>query len=212
MSRPKLAEALLRRMDVDPSLVGDLVEQYAAGRSRLWLWRQALLAVVVGNATSIWKHRLLALRALMVGILTVSMLRAATFVPTQAGLRMFGISVGNYLLETQHETLRFIFMRYHLFDLPLVGADCLIYGLAGWLVARTHRGQRAAMVLLFACFVEAWWAYALIRQFRMAMIVPKMNMYPYIPAVSFVLLAPSIIWAGLWQTSSRSRIAVAEDN
>lgn len=43
---------LMRRFGVDDALLGDLVEQRHAGRSRTWLWRQllvALLAVMVGE-------------------------------------------------------------------------------------------------------------------------------------------------------------------
>lgn len=45
---PRLALALLQRAAGDnEALVGDVLEQFAARPSRLWFWRQALLAVVV---------------------------------------------------------------------------------------------------------------------------------------------------------------------
>lgn len=45
---PWLAVALLRRFvhDNEP-LVGDLLEEFAVRRSRLWLWRQVLAAVAI---------------------------------------------------------------------------------------------------------------------------------------------------------------------
>lgn len=45
---PRLAVALLRRLlpDHEP-LAGDLVEGFAARQSRLWFWRQALLAIAI---------------------------------------------------------------------------------------------------------------------------------------------------------------------
>ena len=45
---PKLAVALLDRFvhDNEP-LAGDLLEAFAAKRSRLWFWRQVLLAIVI---------------------------------------------------------------------------------------------------------------------------------------------------------------------
>ncbi len=43
---PKLALALLNRFGPDDeALAGDLAEEFAAGRSRLWFWKQTLLAV-----------------------------------------------------------------------------------------------------------------------------------------------------------------------
>ena len=44
---PQLAIALLRRFVADSEpLVGDLIEQFAVRRSRVWFWRQTLLAMV----------------------------------------------------------------------------------------------------------------------------------------------------------------------
>jgi hypothetical protein len=46
---PALATALLQRLGpADDSLVGDLVEEYAAGRTRAWYWRQVLCAIPAG--------------------------------------------------------------------------------------------------------------------------------------------------------------------
>lgn len=42
----RAASWLLARFGVDESLTGDLIEQRRVGRSALWLWRQALIAVV----------------------------------------------------------------------------------------------------------------------------------------------------------------------
>ena len=47
---PALATTLLLRLGPgDESFAGDLAEEYAAGRSRAWYWRQVLaLGVIVG--------------------------------------------------------------------------------------------------------------------------------------------------------------------
>ena len=46
---PRLALYLLRALRVDDeSLVGDIVEEFGTRRSRLWLWRQVLGAVLAG--------------------------------------------------------------------------------------------------------------------------------------------------------------------
>ena len=51
---PRLAVALLNRFlpDNEP-LVGDLLEEFAARKSRVWLWRQAILALLMGS----FQHR-----------------------------------------------------------------------------------------------------------------------------------------------------------
>jgi hypothetical protein len=49
---PRLALYVLRALRVDDeSLVGDIAEEFGVRRSRLWLWRQVLGAVLAGPET-----------------------------------------------------------------------------------------------------------------------------------------------------------------
>jgi hypothetical protein len=41
----------------DPSLVGDLYEEYGAGRSRAWLWRQVIASIAYGAIADIRRAR-----------------------------------------------------------------------------------------------------------------------------------------------------------
>ncbi len=51
---PRLAVALLQRfLHHNEPLAGDLLEGFAAKQSRLWFWRQVLLAIVIDR----WKPR-----------------------------------------------------------------------------------------------------------------------------------------------------------
>jgi hypothetical protein len=50
---PKVATWLLQRLGAgrhSESLAGDLIEQYAQGRSRLWYWQQVALAILLARA------------------------------------------------------------------------------------------------------------------------------------------------------------------
>ena len=50
---PRLALYVLRTLGVDDeSLVGDIVEDFGARRSHLWLWRQVLGAILAGPEAS----------------------------------------------------------------------------------------------------------------------------------------------------------------
>src|SRR5262245_56796927 len=55
------------------ALIGDLTEEYARGRSRLWYWWQVLVALVAGLIQEVRTHKALATRALITGWLFVSL-------------------------------------------------------------------------------------------------------------------------------------------
>ena len=55
---PALARILLNRLGPrDQSLVGDMYEEYAAGRSRAWLWRQVIGSIAYGAVADIRRAR-----------------------------------------------------------------------------------------------------------------------------------------------------------
>ncbi len=45
---PRFAIAVLNSLRMDPALIGDLLEEYELRRSRVWLWKQVLVAIAVG--------------------------------------------------------------------------------------------------------------------------------------------------------------------
>jgi hypothetical protein len=116
---------LLGRFGVtNESLVGDLMEEYEAGRSAAWYWWQTLSAIARTVTRDVWHHKLLAGRAVIVGWLV-----AFPFAATPGPIM-------------------------NLFKSPPMGVKfllaCFGFALAGWVVARTHRQKPAAMVLAFA--------------------------------------------------------------
>jgi len=65
---PRLAMLLLDRLaPPDEELAGDLVEEYQSGRSRVWFWRQVLIAIAVGAARSARIHSRRPVGAVLVG-------------------------------------------------------------------------------------------------------------------------------------------------
>src|SRR5262249_48542730 len=57
---PRLASWLLKRSLRGPhaaSLVGDMLEQYRGGRSRVWFWRQTLAAIVLDTVHAVAGHK-----------------------------------------------------------------------------------------------------------------------------------------------------------
>src|SRR5215470_7858514 len=70
MQPPGFAQWLLKTFGCSPNneaLIGDLNEQLSTGHSRMWYWRQVLIAIIVSVSKDIWTHKLLALRGLIIG-------------------------------------------------------------------------------------------------------------------------------------------------
>src|SRR5215831_2947059 len=47
-------------------IAGDLHEEFHRGRSAAWYWRQVLMAIVVGCASDVRHHPVLAIRAILI--------------------------------------------------------------------------------------------------------------------------------------------------
>ena len=66
---PKCATGLLLRLGPqDESFIGDLVEEYGNGRSRMWYWRPVLSAIVLTSIRQIGAHPVRTLAAVATGL------------------------------------------------------------------------------------------------------------------------------------------------
>jgi len=111
------------------SIIGDLVEQYQQGRSRVWYWRQVFIAILVSFVTEIRLHKLLAVRALVIG--NVFKISSLYFVP---------IAWGWWIRNPWESPNRFIVLGI---------ITAVLCACSARLVARLHRPYERAMVLLF---------------------------------------------------------------
>lgn len=122
-----VAEWLLERFGVpqrNESLMGDLMEEYSAGRSGFWLLRQIVNAIATTVARDIKHHWLLTARAIAMGL--ALWLGFARIVSHPLFWPVLSTQIGAIVIFT------------------------LWPAFIGWLVARTHRAQQAAMVLAYA--------------------------------------------------------------
>jgi len=159
---PKIARWLLEHFGCSPNndaVLGDLAEQYLRKHSVMWYWRQAMKAITVSLFNEIRGHKQIAARALLTGW-SMWILGGMLIFP----LAFFGTNVG-YDFEPRHPIgtawsfmwmpvlgqvglVRPFYTFVLAFALPfIVGVMC------GWLVARLHRDQQPAVVLLFASSV-----------------------------------------------------------
>jgi hypothetical protein len=120
---------IFNRLDIDSALAGDLLEECSHGRSLVWYWRQVAIAIWSSIWRTIVHHKLLALRALVIG-----------YAVNEMWLFLW----------------RFLRLPYA--TRPGMSRDALIsivlilltQVVTGWVVARTHRAHAVPMVFIFA--------------------------------------------------------------
>src|SRR5262249_16443622 len=136
---PVFATWLLERFGVqrqNEALMGDLAEEYQAGKSWAWYWWQTLVAIAVATIRDVREHKLLALRAVAVGWilwrtfpLILSYVESTYIYPR--GIHWSPESIVGFYSGV-------VFWRF------------IQWVLIGWLVGRAHRTQAAAMVIILA--------------------------------------------------------------
>ena len=158
---PRIATWMLKHFGSGPdndALLGDLAEQYPQKDSAMWYWRQAMKAIPVSFFQEIQGHKRIAARALLTGWV-MWILGGISIFP----LAFLGTNVG-YDFEPRYPigtAWSFMWMPvlgqvglarpFYLMFTAFANALPLIVGaMCGWLVARFHRNQQTAVVLLFA--------------------------------------------------------------
>ena len=168
---PRTAGWLLRHFGSSPnneSVIGDLDERYRQGRSYLWYWRQALLAIVTSFFNEVGTHKLLTLRAIATG-----------WVVAVVSRRAFNLTWE--ILSALASWSRL--WRHGWITIAVQIPEVVLSGvLAGWLVARLHRQSQKAMVLAYAAYFAGGEIISLLPEFL------RFRSYPFISLISFITL------------------------
>jgi hypothetical protein len=136
-----LAVWLFERLDVDAALAGDLLEECARGRSTIWYWRQVLIVSWIAIWSTIFDHKVLALRAVVTGcavngvglFLWLKFLHLGLPVPPPDTKQLMIESIACLLIILLTQTV------------------------TGWIVARTHRAHAIPMVVVFVTWLVLWY-------------------------------------------------------
>ena len=152
---PRVATWLAERFLTSPrreSLIGDLVEQYREGRPATWYCGQILRAIVVSITEELSAHKLLALRAVAVGMATTYFLQIGPVL-------WVGVPAEDWVIRrvvTCEATGGGFWCQFWVnqfsFELVLYAA-CV---LTGWIVARLHRPHGVAAVCVFSVAFLLW--------------------------------------------------------
>jgi hypothetical protein len=148
MEPPKVARWLLNHFGCglnNEAVIGDLDERYCGGRSAVWYWRQALVALAVGFFREVRMHKALAVKAIIKGWLVVTL--TSFFIGVICWLYFFailgfgdGATAGALVLQLQAAPLiRWLTFAWGMWS----------FMLAGFLVGR-RKGQHRSLALL--CF------------------------------------------------------------
>jgi hypothetical protein len=140
---PALATALLLRLgSPDAALVGDLAEEYRAGRSRAWYWRQVGAAIVLGAAHEARVHPF----RLLAGVAAGWALLILIF--TSFGDRTADAAAGwiwNWDRQTAYAT-----GVWWPFQITAVVVSYAGFALSALMVVRLHRPHAGPMVVAYA--------------------------------------------------------------
>jgi len=145
-SPPRLAAWLLEELGSNArleELLGDLSEQFAAGRSRLWYWRQATGALLLDLRQGLRTHALSFLGAVLAGY-------AITAVWVFANEVMFGALYQSLDASAHPDSLmRFLGLR------AAQASTTVLVFVSSWLVMRIHRAHPRAVLVTFVAAVIA---------------------------------------------------------
>src|SRR6202008_4743928 len=142
---PHLATLLIRHWTANDPLAGDLHEEYQAGRTDAWYWRQALAAVVAE-----WRgmdiHELFAAKGLFMQCVMLALISiCAVF-----SVKLIGVVI---LDEAIMYTL---IGPYGMRELSRLVLSFAVAVPTGVMIARLHERSRGSAVVAFATAVPVW--------------------------------------------------------
>ena len=185
---PKAATWLLRRFGSSPkndSIIGDLTQSYRQGRSRIWYWRQVMIAIVSGAFTEICSHKLIGFRIVLLGLIVIHIV----------GNLMFNL-YGRLIVRSLHGHLvgamlitegRLPFWVHWSF----AAVVCIVGIVTGWTIARLHPTHQPAAVLLGASSI-------LMYLFAFAMVAgPQRSPLSAGGSLAFYCLNSAIVFVGI---------------
>jgi hypothetical protein len=146
---PRLATWLLQRFASGlrgESLVGDLFEQYQEKSSPAWYWRQVVTAILASMTSELAAHKLLAVRALLVGGLA----SVAFTVPVHWLGEIARTSINEWLVASGHYSFWSVYLSG---PICITALECIAGAAIGGIVARFHPGHAAAMVCLVSASI-----------------------------------------------------------
>lgn len=147
---PRLPTWLLERLGTGEhasSLIGDLAEQYAVGRSRGWYWRQAIIALALDLLPVLRAHSLSFILALIAGCALTAAgqwVNSLVFVPV--GSNVWRESSHPWSIQALAVFVALVLSRASLIAFSFVSV---------WAVTRVHRAHQRGVLVAFVLILAA---------------------------------------------------------
>jgi len=195
---PRAATWLIERLGsaaLSEALIGDLVEQFTAGRSRSWYWRQAIGALAPEVSRALRTHALSFTGAVIVGCAFSSLWqRASAWALRPLHAHLESTSAHPWSLEG---LVPFFGM------LASAASSCALSFLSVWIVARIHRVHRRAVLVVFVMALTAQHSPAIMRLAAALVHHLRVTVSLNIEIVMTALQAVFTLAAGLWLFRNR---------
>ena len=143
---PRLATLLLALVAADEALAGDLEEEYRAGRSRAWYWRQVIAAVAVDSVRGFDVHDVFAVQRMPMQIIMLALVSVCAVFTVKL--------IGAYVVE--HDVAGFLVSAGGIRELLRLGLSFAVAIPMGIVIARIHAASRRTGLLAFGVVVPAW--------------------------------------------------------
>jgi hypothetical protein len=147
---PRSALFLLDRLGVNNAVSGDLSEEFTAGHSSVWFWRQVMWTVAVETWRETRRHPILTARVLLVGWGMLAVLHRTGM---WLALRL-GPTETRWMPWAYPPRMGFVVVNEGLWSICLLAVSATAAAGAGFIVARTHHHVRTAS-LVFGLSVVA---------------------------------------------------------
>jgi hypothetical protein len=152
--------------------MGDLAEEFAAGASRRWFWREALAATARSIRNAVRQHPIVLLRAIAAyGVLFVLFAYVVGALVRHTPVLMHAVSLSSYL-------------RLTVLDILGLVATLPVCALAAWTVARFHPSVQVPAALA----IIAWWLIRDVELRRLLANIDDLRFLPYLIVHFAVLL------------------------
>ena len=151
---PKLATWLLARFrnrSYNDSLIGDLHEQFSAGRNDVWYWQQTLVALAQSTRRTVRLHALSFVTAIAASWTVLFAWFALNMTIIGYHIGAFQFVYDTFGVANGHRAWMVIYWF-------AAGSRVILFAVAGWLAVRIHRAHpyAVALTLMASAWMVRW--------------------------------------------------------